>query len=77
MLEVQKQLKPVLKDNYNNFTQSRYATLNSVMEACSEALLMLVFGLRNIRCRLKVMVNCLDLSPSWLMRNPVNDRSHC
>ena len=27
------------KDNYNNFTQSKYATLNSVMEACSEVLI--------------------------------------
>ena len=39
MLEVQKQLRPALKDSYNGFTQSKYATLNSVMEACSEALI--------------------------------------
>ena len=39
MLKVQKQLRPAIKDNYNNFTQSKYATLNSVMEACSEALI--------------------------------------
>ncbi|MFA6716002.1 MAG: ERF family protein [Victivallaceae bacterium] len=39
MLKVQKQLRPALKDNYNGFTQSRYATLNSVMEACGEALI--------------------------------------
>ena len=39
MLKVQKQLRPALKDSFNNFTQSRYATLNSVMEACSEALI--------------------------------------
>ena len=39
MIKVQKVIRPALKDNYNNFTQSRYATLNSVMEACSEALL--------------------------------------
>ena len=39
MLKVQKQLRPALKDNYNNFTQSKYATLNSVMEACSEVLI--------------------------------------
>ena len=38
MIRVQKQLRPALKDSFNNFTQSRYATLNSVMEACSEAL---------------------------------------
>ena len=39
MLKVQKQLRPALKDNYNNFTQSKYATLNSVMDACGEALI--------------------------------------
>ena len=39
MLKVQKQLRPAIKDNYNNFTQSKYATLNSVMEACGEALI--------------------------------------
>ena len=39
MVEVQKQLRPALKDSFNGFTQSRYATLNSVMEACSEALI--------------------------------------
>ena len=39
MLDVQKRLRPAVKDNYNGFTQSRYATLNSVMEACGEALI--------------------------------------
>jgi hypothetical protein len=39
MLKVQKQLRPAMKDKYNGFTQSKYATLNSVMEACSEALI--------------------------------------
>lgn len=39
MLKVQKQLQPALKDRYNGFTQSKYATLNSVMDACSEALI--------------------------------------
>lgn len=39
MIKVQKVIRPALKDNYNNFTQSRYATLNSVMEACGEALI--------------------------------------
>ena len=39
MLKVQKQLRPALKDSYNGFTQSKYATLNSVMEACSEVLI--------------------------------------
>jgi len=39
MLEVQKVVRPACKDKINSFTQSRYATLNSVMEACSEALI--------------------------------------
>jgi len=39
MLEVQKVVRPACKDKVNSFTQSRYATLNSVMEACSEALI--------------------------------------
>jgi hypothetical protein len=39
MLEVQKVIRPALKDSYNGFTQSKYATLNSVMDACSEALI--------------------------------------
>ena len=39
MLEVQKAVRPACKDKLNDFTHSRYATLNSVMEACSEALI--------------------------------------
>ena len=39
MLKVQKQLRTALKDSYNGFTQSKYATLNSVMDACSEVLI--------------------------------------
>ncbi|SHN72693.1 ERF family protein [Desulfovibrio litoralis] len=39
MLNVQASLQPALKDKDNLFTRSRYATLNSVMEACREALL--------------------------------------
>jgi len=39
MIIVQKVIRPALKDSFNGFTQSRYATLNSVMEACSEALI--------------------------------------
>ncbi len=38
LLAVQKQLLPALKDAANPFTKSNYATLNSVMEACREAL---------------------------------------
>ena len=39
MILVQEKLRPALKDSYNGFTQSRYATLNSVMEACGEVLI--------------------------------------
>jgi hypothetical protein len=39
MIGVQKIIRPALKDSYNGFTQSRYATLNSVMDACGEALI--------------------------------------
>jgi len=38
MLRVQKAVGPVCKDKTNSFTNSKYATLNSVMEACSKAL---------------------------------------
>ncbi len=38
LLAVQKQLLPALKDAANPFTKSNYATLNSVMEACRDAL---------------------------------------
>lgn len=39
LLAVQAQLQPALKDAENPFTKSSYATLNSVMEACRDALL--------------------------------------
>jgi ERF superfamily len=39
MITVQKVIRPACKDKMNSFTQSRYATLNSVMDACSEALI--------------------------------------
>lgn len=39
MLEVQKVIRPACKDKMNSFTQSRYATLRSVVGACSEALI--------------------------------------
>ena len=39
MLKVQADLQPALKDRENTFSHSRYATLNSVMDACREALI--------------------------------------
>jgi len=39
MILVQQALSPALKDAENTFTNSRYATLHSVMGACREALL--------------------------------------
>ena len=38
MLEVQKAIGPAFKDKANDFTKSRYATLNSVMDSCIEIL---------------------------------------
>ena len=39
MLKVQAELQPALKDRENTFSKSRYATLNSVMDACRDALI--------------------------------------
>ena len=39
MIEVQKNLLPAFKDAENPFVHTRYATLNSVMDACRDALL--------------------------------------
>ena len=39
LLKVQQQLQPALKDADNPFIKSRYATLNSVMDSCRQALL--------------------------------------
>ena len=38
LLNVQRQMAPATKDAVNPFIKNRYATLNSVMEACREAL---------------------------------------
>ena len=38
LLAVQAQLQPALKDAENPFTKSNYATLNSVMDTCRDAL---------------------------------------
>ena len=38
MLKVQKAIGPAFKDAANDFTKSRYATLNSVMDSCIEIL---------------------------------------
>ena len=39
LIAVQRQLHPAIKDSTNPFTKSRYASLNSVMDACRTALL--------------------------------------
>ena len=39
LLNVQQRLQPVLKDAENPFTKSWYASLNSVMDACRDALI--------------------------------------
>ena len=39
LIKVQEQLQPATKDANNPFTKSRYATLNSIMDSCRDALL--------------------------------------
>ena len=39
LINVQRTLQPALKDRENTFAKSRYATFNSVMDSCREALL--------------------------------------
>ena len=39
LINVQRQLQPATKNANNPFTKSKYATLNSVMDSCREALL--------------------------------------
>ena len=39
LLNVQREMSPATKDGKNPFTKSSYATLNSVMESCRDALL--------------------------------------
>ena len=39
LIKVQEQLQPATKDANNPFTKSKYATLNSVMDSCRDALL--------------------------------------
>ncbi len=39
LVQVQRQMSPAMKDGKNPFTKSNYATLNSVMESCRDALL--------------------------------------
>ncbi len=39
LLKVQTQMAPATKDAVNPFIKNKYATLNSVMEACRDALL--------------------------------------
>ena len=39
LINVQRHLQPAIKDANNPFTKSRYATLNSVMDSCRDALL--------------------------------------
>ena len=39
LINVQRQLQPAIKDANNPFTKSKYATLNSVMDSCRDALL--------------------------------------
>lgn len=39
LIAVQKNLQPAIKDATNPFCKNRYATLNSIMDSCRDALL--------------------------------------
>lgn len=39
MIKVQQTIRPAAKDSFNDYTNSRYATLASVMDACRDALI--------------------------------------
>jgi hypothetical protein len=54
MVEAQKVLRLASKDRENEFTRSKYATLNSVMEACGKALLDAGIWVTHIRLQWKV-----------------------
>ena len=73
LLAVQSQLQPALKDAENPFTRSSYATLNSVMNTCRQALL--ANGI------LMTQFPCLPETGTWAwrpnlsMRNPAGHSS--
>ena len=50
MLKVQQHLQPAIKDAKNTFVGNNYATLNSVMEACKDALLTHGIWLTQLPC---------------------------
>lgn len=56
LVKVQKEMSPAAKDGKNPFTKSTYATLNSVMESCREALLNNNIWL----CQYPVPIDCPD-----------------
>jgi len=50
MLKVQQQLQPAIKDARNTYVGNDYATLNSVMDACKDALLIHGIWLTQLPC---------------------------
>lgn len=50
MLKVQQQLQPAIKDARNTFVGKDYATLNSVMDTCKDALLTHGIWLTKLPC---------------------------
>ena len=50
MLKVQQQLQPAIKDAKNTFVGNDYATLNSVMETCKDALISHGIWLTQLPC---------------------------
>ena len=51
LLNVQRTVQPATKDAENPFTKSWYASLNSVMDACRDALIKTAYGCVSILCQ--------------------------
>ena len=70
LIKVQRQLQPATKDANNPFTKSRYATLNSVMDSCRDALLSTASGFVSIRfLPNRGILGWSQSSPTWSQDN--------
>ena len=70
LIKVQEQLQPATKDANNLFTKSKYATLNSVMDSCRDALLSTASGFVSIRfLPIRGILGWSQSSPTWSQDN--------
>ena len=70
LIKVQERLQPATKDANNLFTKSKYATLNSVMDSCRDALLSTASGFVSIRfLPNRGILGWSQSSPTWSQDN--------